>query len=84
LHLNEHLGQCVLDWGALYEQSAFIYEDFNQVVLKCIRSSKGVLDQVVDQIRTMRSIPVLLSTPAGEAVAGMSVCEKDSCQRKIL
>jgi len=75
IHLNEHLGQCVLDWGNLFEQSAWLHEDFNQVLLNCIHLSNSVLHQVVDQILTLRSIPVLLSSPAGQAVAGMGVCE---------
>ena len=77
VHTCEHLGKCVLDWGPLPDNSCFIYEDFNQVILKTIHSSKGVLDQVISQIRTIRSIPFILSTPAGNAILGMSVAKAE-------
>ena len=76
LHLCGHLGDVVLNWGSLFESSAFLYEDYNQVLLKTVHSSKGVLQQVINLFRTMRSIPALLATPAGQAVSGMGVAGK--------
>jgi len=77
IHLGEHLGDAVLRWGNLFEHSAFLYEDYNQVILKAVHSCKGVLDQVVNQIRTERSIPSVLITPAGSSVNHLNVASKE-------
>lgn len=50
-HLLTHLGNSVRNWGPLWTHSAFIYENYNQDILKFIHSSQHVALQICNNYR---------------------------------
>lgn len=56
VHLLLHLPDSVLDLGNLWSHSSFIYEDFNAVLQDSVKSSNGVVMQVVDHLRLKQTV----------------------------
>jgi len=70
VHQLLHIVQSCRDWGPLWSHSAFIFEDFNAVLLKMIRGIQGVPMQILQTFCLIRAIPanvqsvLLKCTPA--------------------
>ena len=61
VHLLAHLPESVINWGPLWIQSAFLYENANQLLLSYVKSSNGVANQICDTFR-LQSVVERLST----------------------
>ena len=46
VHQLAHIAECVEELGYLWENSAFIFENFNGILKKCVNSSNGILAQI--------------------------------------
>ncbi|CAD6211447.1 GSCOCG00010988001-RA-CDS [Cotesia congregata] len=56
VHLTVHLADSVLNWGPLSTHSAFLYEDYNQLLQEYIKSSNGVALQICDNFRLKSAV----------------------------
>lgn len=61
VHLLTHLAQAVLNWGPLFAQNAFVFEDCNQELLLYIQSSQSVPLQICDTFRLRYGVKRLQS-----------------------
>lgn len=57
LHLLNHIAQCVLDWGPLWANSAFGYEDGNRMRMKLFHGTQGVSVQITSYFSLLQQIP---------------------------
>lgn len=59
IHLLLHLARSVLNWGPLYEHSAFAFEAGNAKLLRVVNAAKGVHKQICRHITLNTSYGVL-------------------------
>lgn len=56
VHLLSHLPKSVLNFGNLWTHSAFLYESYNSVLKNSVRSSNGIINQIVMEFKTRAAV----------------------------
>ena len=64
-----------MHWGPLWAHSAFMLEDFNEYLLKQVKSSQAVPQQICKRVVLSRAIPRL----AKQLLTNSSAEVKDFC-----
>lgn len=59
VHSLLHLSKSVFHWGPLWAHSAFMFEDFNGYLLKQVKSSQAVPQQICKRVALSRAFPRL-------------------------
>lgn len=59
VHSLLHLSKSVVQWGPLWAHSAFMFESFNGYLLKQIKSSQAVPQQICKRVAVSRAFPRL-------------------------
>lgn len=59
VHSLLHLSKSVVNWGPLWAHSAFMFEDFNGYLLKQVKSSHAVPQQICKRVALSRAFPRL-------------------------
>ncbi|XP_062247149.1 uncharacterized protein LOC133956257 [Platichthys flesus] len=75
VHSLLHLSKSVVHWGPLWAHSAFMFEDFNGYLLKQVKSSQAVPQQICKQVALSRAFPCL----AKQFLTNASAEVKDFC-----
>ncbi|KAE8739418.1 hypothetical protein FOCC_FOCC015086, partial [Frankliniella occidentalis] len=56
VHLLSHLPESVLNFGNLWTHSAFLYGSYNSVLKNSVRSSNGIINQIVMEFKTRAAV----------------------------
>lgn len=59
VHSLLHLSKSIVHWGPLWAHSAFMFEDFNSYLLKQVKSSQAVPQQICKQVALPCAFPRL-------------------------
>ncbi|KAK3919975.1 Chaperone protein DnaJ [Frankliniella fusca] len=61
VHLLSHLPESVLNFGNLWTHSAFLYESYNSKIKNSVRSSNGIINQIVMEFKTRAAVQFMES-----------------------
>lgn len=82
VHSLLHLGRSVAHWGPLWAHSAFMFEDFNGYLLKQVKSSQAVPQQICKRVLIARAFPRLAKQFLAHAPTEVQDFCKDMRTRK--